>query len=391
MKEMKTAIIQQSNRLSNEKDTLERLERNALIQVVRGLQEKYPIIKDGEGVSLHAYDTANIKDEIITVSEDRLLECLGSRNQNGKHNLRSVKEALQALRKKSCDIPPELRKDDWITVGWINYAKFNADTKEFSVQVSAEIIPFLLNQNAKFTRFDAYYIFDLENKYSQRFYIKCCQFKKQGFFTMTEEEIRERFCVYKTVKGTDIRLNPLYKNASQFRKNVLDKAKKELKEKFDKGMCDCYFDYVATECARGDQHPTKWFFAIGYKGHKADLTQADRQTKKIETVKEQNIFSNNDFAQDSEKIALSEREQTAIKNDLGIQILTQCMRNWFANDVNFQGKVARELTKMSVEKVEEVLEHAQRISRDHSGEDRIRILRHMLNQDVLKILNSATL
>lgn len=126
-------------------------------------------------------------------------------------------------------------------------------------------------------------------------------------------------------------------------------------------------------------------FAIGYKGHKADLTQADRQTKKIETVKEQNIFSNNDFAQDSEKIALSEREQTAIKNDLGIQILTQCMRNWFANDVNFQGKVARELTKMSVEKVEEVLEHAQRISRDHSGEDRIRILRHMLNQDVLKI------
>lgn len=386
MKEKKTAIIQQSNRLSNEKDTLERLERNALIQVVRGLQEKYPIIKDGEGISLHAYDTANIKDEIITVSEDRLVECLGSRNKNGKHNLRSVKEALQALRKKSCDIPPELRKDDWITVGWINYAKYNADTKEFSVQVSSEIIPFLLNQTAKFTKFDAYYIFDLENKYSQRFYIKCCQFKEKGFFTMTEDEIRERFCVYKTVKGTDVRLNPLYKNASQFRKNVLDKAKNELKEKFDNGLCDCYFDYVATEWARGDQHPTKWFFAIGYKGHKADLTRGQKQSKQIEvTPKEQNIFSDNDFSQDSAKETRSEQEQAAISNDYNIQFLTQCMRNWFANDVNFQGKVTRELTKMSVEKVKEVLEHAQRISRDHTGEDRIKILRHMLNQDVLKI------
>lgn len=39
----KSYIVQQDNRIANEKDSFKRYERNVLYQAVRALQEKYPI------------------------------------------------------------------------------------------------------------------------------------------------------------------------------------------------------------------------------------------------------------------------------------------------------------------------------------------------------------
>jgi len=381
--EKKSAIVQQANRLSDEKDNLEKLERKALVQVFRVLLEKYPAIKTEDGTIVHAYDSTNVKNEVVTLSEERLAECLGVQHKSPKKHTESIKNALRSLSHKACEIPPEKNGGKWLAVNWINYAEHNPETNQFEVEVSKKVVPYLLNLTKNFTQYDAYKIFNLHNKYSMRFYEKCCQFKKYGYFYMTEEEIRDSFGVYKVEPGTDKRIKPMYTQSHQFVKNVIELPQKELKEKFEKGLCDFYFDFIATKYAMGKSHPTKWYFSIGYKGHPADTSKY--KEPKLLQPSEQNIFSDNDFSQDSAKETRSEQEQAAISNDYNIQFLTQCMRSWFANDVNFQGKVTRELTKMSVEKVKEVLEHAQRISRDHTGEDRIKILRHMLNQDVLKI------
>ncbi len=75
----KSYIVQQDNRIANEKDSFKRYERNVLYQAVRALQEKYPIKKLDDGTSIHAYNTNDIRSEIVTLTETRLLECLAQR------------------------------------------------------------------------------------------------------------------------------------------------------------------------------------------------------------------------------------------------------------------------------------------------------------------------
>ena len=69
----KSYIVQQDNRIANEKDSFKRYERNVLYQAVRALQEKYPIKKLDDGTSIHAYNTNDIRSEIVTLTETRLM------------------------------------------------------------------------------------------------------------------------------------------------------------------------------------------------------------------------------------------------------------------------------------------------------------------------------
>ena len=48
----KSYIVQQDNRIANEKDSFKRYERNVLYQAVRALQEKYPIKKLDDGYDM---------------------------------------------------------------------------------------------------------------------------------------------------------------------------------------------------------------------------------------------------------------------------------------------------------------------------------------------------
>ena len=88
----KSYIVQQDNRIANEKDSFKRYERNVLYQAVRALQEKYPIKKLDDGTSIHAYNTNDIRSEIVTLTETRLLECLGSKNAGKRNHLPELKD-----------------------------------------------------------------------------------------------------------------------------------------------------------------------------------------------------------------------------------------------------------------------------------------------------------
>lgn len=193
----KSYIVQQDNRIANEKDSFKRYERNVLYQAVRALQEKYPIKKLDDGTSIHAYNTNDIRSEIVTLTETRLLECLGSKNAGKRNHLPELKAALQALAEKRCDIPESFKGKNWVYVNWISSAEYNPTTKTFEIEFSKKIIPYLLNLSGKFTQFDVYSLFELKNPYTQRFYIKCKAEKHDNYsFYMTEKEIRENFQVY---------------------------------------------------------------------------------------------------------------------------------------------------------------------------------------------------
>lgn len=381
--EKKSAIVQQANRLSDEKDNLEKLERKALVQVFCVLMEKYPAIKTEDGTIVHAYNMAKVKNEVVTLSEEKLAECLGVLHKSPKKHTESIKNALRSLSHKACEIPPEQNGGKWLTVNWINYAEHNPQTNQFEVEVSKKVIPYLLNLTKNFTQYNVFCIFNLQNKYSMRFYEKCCQFKKLGYFYMTEEEIRESFGVYKVVPGTDKRIKPMYTQSHQFVKNVIEVPQNELKEKFEKGLCDFYFECIATKYAMGKSHPTKWYFSIGYKGHPAD-TSKYKETKLPQQLVEQNIFGENAFL--VEEKAQTRTASSSMEGDPNIMMIEIGMKNWFPNDGNakYRNEILQALYKKSVPDVQKIVDNIKRITRDHPGKDRTRVLRHMFNKDVLK-------
>lgn len=386
--EKKSALVQQANRLSDEKDNLEKLEKKALVQVVRVLQEKYPVIKTKDGTAIHAYDTTNVKNEVVTLSEERLAECLGVQHKSPKKHTESIKNALRSLSHKACEIPPEKNEGKWLSVNWINYAEHNPQTNQFEVEVSKKVIPYLLNLTKNFTQYDAYKIFNLHNKYSMRFYEKCCQHKKQGYFRMTEEEIRDSFGVYKVEPGTDKRIKPMYPSPSQFEKFVIKVPQAELKEKFDKGLCDFYFEFIATEYAMGKSHPTKWYFSIGYKGHPADTSNYYKGAKQLQQPVEQNIFDDSAFSSNDKAKVPNNDVQEANDNDLNIGLIDITLRRWFPNDFAFRGEVLNALSKTSVVKVEEIKKNILRITTDpdykKTSDGPVRVLRKALTEDVIK-------
>lgn len=100
------------------------------------LYRKIPHQKLDDGTSIHAYNTNDIRSEIVTLTETRLLECLGSKNAGKRNHLPELKAALQALAEKRCDIPESFKGKNWIYVNWISSAEYNPTTKTFEIEFS---------------------------------------------------------------------------------------------------------------------------------------------------------------------------------------------------------------------------------------------------------------
>ncbi|MBN2936299.1 MAG: replication initiation protein [Lactococcus lactis] len=387
----KSYIVQQDNRIANEKDSFKRYERNVLYQAVRALQEKYPIKKLDDGTSIHAYNTNDIRSEIVTLTETRLLECLGSKNAGKRNHLPELKAALQALAEKRCDIPESFKGKNWVYVNWISSAEYNPTTKTFEIEFSKKIIPYLLNLSGKFTQFDVYSLFELKNPYTQRFYIKCKAEKHDNYsFYMTEKEIRENFQVYTEKDG---KKKPKYPNHSQFRTAVIEKAYKELKEKYEAGFCDCYFEYTEAESFSGERYPDRWYFSIGFKGHPANVN-AYKEKKTTEEQHSNNpvqlsFLDSLESQAKKNQVEYSSNTEKAKQNDSNIMMIDLTLKKWFSNDPDFRGEIVNALSRMSVIKVEEVKDKILRITtnpeyRKSSQDGTVKVLRSALSKDVLK-------
>ena len=109
--------------------------------------------------------------------------------------------------------------------------------------------------------------------YSQRFYEFCCQYrnKEDKIFFMTVHDIKKMFNLLeiKDEKGNIIQKEQ-YKNGSDFKKRVLDKAKNDIRKLYEKGLCDVCFDYkVKSKNSRGAV--TAYYFIIETNGNTARL------------------------------------------------------------------------------------------------------------------------
>lgn len=210
----------QSNVLTESRYNFSRIEKNCLYKIIEKVRHDYvegSIQKDlfeNMYVNIGSSDLADITDEDHT---------------------KQAMTALRSLHRRTIDI--EDAEGNWLLCGFINYAKRNAKTKTYEVEVSKEIMPYLVELARNFTAYSLTVAMALKGKYSQRIYELCCQYRnrieKDGFagFHKTQAQLREMFCLEKT-----------YLDNKDFNARVIESARKELKEMFDKGQCDLYFD-----------------------------------------------------------------------------------------------------------------------------------------------------
>lgn len=208
--------ISQANALTISRYDFNRIEKNALYCIIRQVRHDYV-----EHQADH-YDNLHVK-----LDKSILYDVMDEKHAG------EAFESMKKLRHKDIDI--HFDNGSWLTVGFINWAEYNAETNEIDVEVSYQIMPYLVNLASRFTTYSLTVAISLKSKWSQRLYEMCCQYRNSGTFEYTFKQMKEYFMV-----------EDMYKQVRDFKLKILDVAQKELKSKFDNGQCDVWFEYMQT-------------------------------------------------------------------------------------------------------------------------------------------------
>lgn len=219
MEENNQIMLAQDNVLTQSKQNFRVIEKRCLYKIIHEVRKQYIDTNRGQK------DLFGDMDLEIKPSE---LAQLGDETKD-------VYNALRSLRKKDIEIEDE---DTWVSTSWILQAKHDKKRDMYSVKVSGDIMPYLVELAANFTTYDLTVAISLKSTYSQRFYEFCSQYKnrenKTFFFSV--EKLREMLV-----------LEGKYPITYDFQKRVIEVAKKELKEAYDNGQCDLWFEYAVKD------------------------------------------------------------------------------------------------------------------------------------------------
>ena len=215
-------LIVQSNALTESRYDFTKIEKNCIYKIIEKVRHDY--VENPNADMVEEFD--NMK---VTFTSAVLGDITDSNHTRDAH------DALVGLRKRDIDM---VNSDgSWANVGLINWSKFNAKTKTYTVEVSSMIMPHLVELARQYTSYSITVAMALKSVYSQRFYELCCQYRNNievdGYagFHKTQEQLRKMFC-----------LEDKYLQNQDFNRNIIKKAQKEIKAFFDAGQCDLWFD-----------------------------------------------------------------------------------------------------------------------------------------------------
>ena len=308
----------QSNMLTESRYSFNRIEKNAIYMVIKKVQKDYVegVMPEGQ------YENMRVE---ITPADLALVA--------DENHTKDAKDALRALRHK--DVEMEDEEGNWLNTGFITMAKYTAKTKTFLVEVSSEIMPHLVELARKFTAYDLTVAMALKGKYSQRFYELCCQYRnrieKDGYagFHKTQQQLREMFC-----------LENKYAQNTLFNEYVIESARKELKEMYDRDQCELYFD-------------------VNIKGRGKSMCY----DFKIRT-------------KEGEKARQMEFEDARKKWAFICGILQAV----FKNDPKYVERLSKQI-EFHLELITPIFEKIQKLKREFSGADLAKLLRYVLKED----------
>ena len=227
--EKKDILLRQGNPLTESRYKFTPTEKNAFLVVIKNVRKNYierePPRTEFENMRVKIYpkDITLIRDE--------------------KHT-KEARQALRNLRNKTIEFEDE--EGNWLYCGFINQAKYIAKEQVYEVEVSRDLMPYLVELSRHYTEYSLLVAISLKSIYSQRFYELCCQYRNMGKFGKTVDQLKQMFC-----------LEDKYPLLPLFKQKVINVAQKELKAAYDENQCDLWFDYV--QDGRGEKAHFEFF------------------------------------------------------------------------------------------------------------------------------------
>jgi plasmid replication initiation protein len=311
-------IISQANEITSSMSPLDLVQKRCFYLIVQQVRKDY-VETDREVVKY--------EDMTIHMTPENL-----SRARDEKH-VNDAFKSLERLRSAYFTIENDNFK---LVVGIINYAKYDKQKKIYEIQVSKEILPYLVDLSKRyFTSYNLCVAISLRHVSTQRFYELCNQYKhKAGMkFFLEADELRKM-----------LMLDDKYQKDAHLRKFVFDVAQKELKDLYDKGQSDLCFDYKPDEATKVGKKYTRYWIYI--------------HTKETDKFQEQTFKQTQQQALYVYKVCLS-----VLKRD---KKYCQRVYNWL---------------ELHPDKIQEMFDKVTRWQKDYKGADLAKIIRFSLKED----------
>lgn len=211
---MREIIIAQDNRLTTSRYELSLIEKRVFYYIIKEVRSKY---NTGQ---------RDLFDDLIL----RLNISDLSKEVNQEDNRKETRKALVSLRKRDFEYENPDDEDDWLVCGFIDWARIKKGVAE--IQVSRVLMPFLVELSGQFTPYSLNVAMSLKSKWSQRMYELCQKWQGTDGFRISIEDLRKSFM-----------LEDKYNRYALLNERVLQVAKRELKELYNIGQCDVYFEF----------------------------------------------------------------------------------------------------------------------------------------------------
>jgi plasmid replication initiation protein len=209
--------LYQANAITEGRYQFDLIEKRIIYFIIAECREKYIESDTGQR------DLFN--DLIITISGEQL--------RKADTNMKRVYQSAKALRKKDIEVNDA---NTWMDVGFITYTKHYKKDDQFEIGVSKEILPYLVELTGRFTTYQLAVAITLKSTYTQRFYELCSQWKNKGYFYMNLEKLRRM-----------LKCEDKFKTFGEFRRGVIEVSQKELKDAYEQGVCDLWFEWKPLE------------------------------------------------------------------------------------------------------------------------------------------------
>jgi hypothetical protein len=212
---MKEILIAQDNRLTTARYELSLIEKRIMYYIIKEVRKRHI----DRSASTNLFDNMIMSIPIADLAKET--------HQIEQDSV--VRKGLKALRLRSFEYE-DVKNDYWVECGFINYSEITKGVAE--IEVSKKLMPFLVELSSNFTPYSLNIAMSLKSKWSQRMYEMCQKWQGAEGFRISVEELRKSFV-----------LENKYPRFALLNEFVLQIAKRELKDLFDQGQCDVYFDF----------------------------------------------------------------------------------------------------------------------------------------------------
>ncbi len=180
---------------------------------------------------------------IEKIRNNYILTDKGDKDLFGDLDIRLTDRDLRGLNTSMKDVYASMRTlktrfyeydndERWQLLGIVNEVEHKKKQGVWRITVGKNMVDKFAELARNYTAYSLTVAMSLRSEYSQRFYEYCSQYRQSGGWQMSMEDLRFK-----------LKLEEKYIRYASFKKYVLDKAQKELKDIFDKGESDLYFNY----------------------------------------------------------------------------------------------------------------------------------------------------